>query len=138
MSENINKYLVTDENGNDLAGEQPMPKEIWLLEDKETPEDHEMRVIWSPDADCEDIHEGYKIQAKYYLASDIDALLDMCEEALLGNQRRLRQSLESIQTFHKRAPEHISLWDRKFIETVQNTITKSGQALAQLKQRREG
>ncbi len=42
---------------------------IWLLENTNFDDDDNARIIWSPDADCERIHEGYKIIGEYTRAN---------------------------------------------------------------------
>jgi hypothetical protein len=57
-------------------------KEIWLLEDKELPEDADCRIIWSADSDCEEINDGYKIIGHYvlYNKQDNTAALDALDK----------------------------------------------------------
>lgn len=50
------------------------PKEIWLLDNSELNEDDDNRCIWSPDADCEEIHEGYKSIGHYKYIDDENSL----------------------------------------------------------------
>lgn len=57
-------------------------KQVWLLENQDLEEDDDFRIIWSPDSDCEQIHEGFKIIGHYVSESALQAKLDIAVEAL--------------------------------------------------------
>jgi hypothetical protein len=60
-------------------------KKIYLLENTNYDEDADNRIIWSPDDDCEQIHEGYKIIGTYVEQTKLteqDKLLEVMGEAV--------------------------------------------------------
>ena len=65
---------MTDKTPDALLPDDEIPNEIWLLENRDTDEDYEYRVIWSPDSDCERIHKGYKIIGHYKAAPHAEAV----------------------------------------------------------------
>jgi hypothetical protein len=65
---------MTDKTPDALLPDDEIPNEIWLLENRDTDEDYEYRVIWSPHSDCERIHKGYKIIGHYKAAPHAEAV----------------------------------------------------------------